>query len=93
MHDGSIATLEGVIDHYAARGRVAGPLKSEFVPGFVITEQEKADVVAFLKSLTDEEFLTSPKYADPFKQSESTGDQDNSLQVSAELARHRKSKS
>lgn len=88
MHDGSIATLEGVIDHYAAGGRAAGPLQSEFVPGFVITEQEKADVVAFLKSLTDEEFLTSPKYADPFKQSESAGDQDNSLRVSAELTRH-----
>jgi cytochrome c peroxidase len=77
MHDGSIATLEEVIDHYAAGGRtiVSGPnagvgadspLKSELMVGFRITETEKADVVAFLRSLTDEELLKNPKLADPW---------------------------
>jgi cytochrome c peroxidase len=65
MHDGSIATLDEVIDHYAAGGRAGGPLKSEFVPGFVISPQEKSAVIAFLKSLTDEDFLINPAFADP----------------------------
>jgi cytochrome c peroxidase len=78
MHDGSIATLEGVLDHYAAGGRTiangpyAGdgsksPLKSEFVSGFTLTPQEKADVVEFLKSLTDDAFLHDPRFSDPWK--------------------------
>jgi len=76
MHDGSIATLAEVIDHYAAGGRnveeglYAGdgrrsPFKSDMVPGFAITEQEKADVLAFLESLTDEAFLTDARFSDP----------------------------
>ena len=43
------------------------PLKSEFIVGFVITEEEKTDLVNFLRSLTDENFLTNPAYADPFE--------------------------
>ena len=78
MHDGSIVTLDAVLDHYAAGGRTikdgphAGvgrdsPLKSSFVPGFEMTPDERADLIAFLKSLTDETFLTNPKLSDPWK--------------------------
>lgn len=78
MHDGSIATLEGVIDHYAAGGRTieegpyAGdgsrsPLKSEFLTGFDITEEDKQALIAFLKSLTDERFLEDPRFSNPWK--------------------------
>ena len=78
MHDGSIPSLNEVLDHYAAGGRTiasgpnAGvghdnPLKSSFVPGFTITPEERADLIAFLNSLTDEKFLTDPRYADPWK--------------------------
>jgi len=77
MHDGSIATLSGVLDHYAAGGRTipdgphAGvgrenPYKSGFIRGFELTAEERADVIAFLESLTDEEFLTDPDLADPW---------------------------
>lgn len=76
MHDGSIATLADVVHHYAAGGRLiesgpfAGdgrlsPLKSGLVRGFQITEEEVADVVAFLESLTDPGFLTNPAFSDP----------------------------
>lgn len=79
MHDGSIATLEAVLDFYAAGGRNitegihAGdgrknPFKSELVTRIDLNEQEKADIVAFLKTLTDDEFLTNPKFANPFTQ-------------------------
>lgn len=81
MHDGSIATLDEVIDHYAAGGRTitggpnAGvgrdnPLKSSFVPGFEISAQERADLIAFLQSLTDEQFLRDPRYSNPWTHEE-----------------------
>jgi cytochrome c peroxidase len=77
MHDGSIADLNGVIDHYAAGGRTisegefAGvgsesPLKSPQVRGFVLSESERADLIAFLESLTDETLLTNPRFSNPF---------------------------
>ena len=77
MHDGSVPDLEGVIDHYAAGGRTiesgpyagAGylnPYKDGFVRGFAISDQAKADLVAFLKTLSDDAFLTNPAFSDPF---------------------------
>ena len=77
MHDGSIATLEEVIDHYAAGGRNVtegehvgdgreNPNKSLFVSGFDITEQQKQDLLAFLRALTDPAFLEDPRFSDPF---------------------------
>ncbi|HEY7800491.1 MAG TPA: hypothetical protein VIA80_17120, partial [Hyphomonadaceae bacterium] len=79
MHDGSIGTLDEVLDHYAAGGRTIAegpnkgvgrdnPLKSSFVPGFEMTAEERADLIAFLRSLTDEQFLTDPRYSDPWKE-------------------------
>lgn len=81
MHDGSIATLDEVLDHYAAGGRTiasgpyAGvgrnnPLKSSFVPGFALTAEERADLIAFLNALTDKAFTTDPRFADPWSQKE-----------------------
>jgi cytochrome c peroxidase len=77
MHDGTLETLEDVLDHYAAGGRkiVDGPnagdgsmnpLKSGLVRGFEITEAEKADVIEFLNSLTDEEFLADERFKNPW---------------------------
>ena len=63
MHDGSIATLSQVIDFYAAGGRGEGatnPLKSPFVKGFNLSDSEKSDLLAFLHSLTDKQFLAAP---------------------------------
>lgn len=59
MHDGSVATLSDAIDHYAVGGRASrttgtrSPLQSEFVRGFTLTPDEKADLLAFLESLTE----------------------------------------
>ena len=67
MHDGSIATLAQVIDHYAKGGRahVAGKTDSLLVP-FTISESEKADIIAFLEALTDEELIRDPRFSDPW---------------------------
>ncbi|GAB3358634.1 di-heme enzyme [Giesbergeria sinuosa] len=77
MHDGTIATLEDVLDFYAAGGRNittgphAGdgrqnPHKSELVSLIDLNAQDKSDIVAFLKTLTDHEFLTDSRYANPW---------------------------
>lgn len=77
MHDGSLATLEDVLDHYARGGRLisAGPYagdgalhpgKSLFVRGFPLSPDEKIDVIQFLNSLTDDEFLHDARHASPF---------------------------
>jgi cytochrome c peroxidase len=77
MHDGSIATLEGVLDHYAAGGRTiaegpqAGtghdnPNKDPLVGGFTLTRQQREDLIAFLKSLTDETVLHDARFGNPW---------------------------
>lgn len=77
MHDGSMATLEDVLDFYAAGGRNitsgpyagdgrAHPNKSDLIASIDLSQQDKADLVAFLKTLTDHEFLTNPKFSNPF---------------------------
>lgn len=74
MHDGSIATLAGVIrDHYARGGKAVfdgkppNPLRSPLISGFAISEAEIGDLVAFLESLTDESFIRDPRHGDPFE--------------------------
>jgi cytochrome c peroxidase len=77
MHDGSMATLEEVIELHSRGGRLieegeyAGdgsqnPNRSDLVTAKNFTEQEKSDLVAFLKALTDESFLTDPDLSSPF---------------------------
>ncbi len=76
MHDGSIATLEGVLDHYSAGGRTivdspyAGdgsrnPNKDPLIRGFPLTPQDRADLIALLESLTDEEITHGPQFGNP----------------------------
>jgi cytochrome c peroxidase len=77
MHDGSIATLEEVLDFYAAGGRniTSGPhagdgrlnpFKSDLVGRINLSAQDKADLIAFLRTLTDDDLLTNARYANPF---------------------------
>jgi cytochrome c peroxidase len=81
MHDGSIASLPEVLDHYARGGRriedgdFAGdgsrnPYKSVFIRGFELSAQERADLLAFLASLTDESVLHDETLSDPFRHAE-----------------------
>jgi cytochrome c peroxidase len=72
MHDGSIATLAEVIEHYAAGGRAApggsrSPLASPLIRGFRLTGTERADLIAFLESLTDRTFAEDPRHHTPFR--------------------------
>jgi cytochrome c peroxidase len=61
MHDGSVPTLAAVIDHYQTGGK-PHPNKSELLRPFMLTMQERADLLAFLSSLTDQGFISNPAY-------------------------------
>ena len=66
MHDGSLAPLDEVIDHYAAGGHMDHPNKTHILHGFQLTDAGRHDLVEFLKSLTDEELLHDPRWSDPW---------------------------
>ena len=51
MHDGSLATLEEVIDHYATGGKVDHLNKSRILRPLPMTDGDKRDLIEFLKSL------------------------------------------
>ena len=53
MHDGSLATLEQVVEHYDKGGTPNPSLDTDMKP-LKLTAQEKADVVAFMKALSGE---------------------------------------
>jgi cytochrome c peroxidase len=70
MHDGRFATLEDVIDHYNTGVKESSTIDEimqfNLDPGLDLSEQDKADLVAFMKTLSDETFLTNPDYSNPF---------------------------
>lgn len=78
MHDGSIKTLEEVLEFYEAGGRNItegantgdgrrNPNKSGFVAGFKLTDAERQGLLDFLNSLTDDSFITNPDFSNPFR--------------------------
>ncbi|MGD2070835.1 MAG: cytochrome c peroxidase [Gemmatimonadota bacterium] len=72
MHDGRFATLEDVLAHYSEgihRSPNLDPTLGvhlvDGATGLHLTEQQRADIIAFLKTLTDTEFLNNPALAPP----------------------------
>lgn len=71
MHDGRFETLEEVVELYS-HGLVWSPQSDPLMHhinngGTQLTAPEKADLIAFIKTLRDEEFLTNPAFAKPDK--------------------------
>ena len=61
MHDGRFESLEEVVEHYNSGGEYSltvDPLMKKLGVGLQLTNQEKQDLVAFLKTLTDSDFIT-----------------------------------
>lgn len=65
MHDGSIATLDGVLDHYAKGGH-DNPNKDRLIAGFALSREDRANLIAFLESLTDEEVRHDARFGNPW---------------------------
>ena len=59
MHDGSLYSLELVVKHYNDGGK-QHPNQDARVRPLGLTDRQREDLVAFLYSLTDEEFVNSP---------------------------------
>jgi cytochrome c peroxidase len=67
MHDGSIATLDGVLDHYAAGGRAHdNSNKDPLIGGFELSARDKSNLIAFLETLTDDAVLHDARYGNPW---------------------------
>ena len=70
MHDGRFKTLEEVVDHYNSGIQLSPSVNPAIADteeeGLFLTEQDKQDLVAFLKTLTDEVLMTNPDYSNPF---------------------------
>lgn len=64
MHDGGIATLREVIDHYASGGRAAHVNRSPLLRPLALMAAEREDLLAFLDSLTDIDALVDSRWGD-----------------------------
>lgn len=65
MHDGSMPTLEAVLDRYAAGGGHV-PDQDQRIGGFPLTPAQRADLIEFLRSLTDDSVVRNPRFANPW---------------------------
>ncbi|MBU3928855.1 MAG: cytochrome-c peroxidase [Bacteroidetes bacterium] len=71
MHDGRFVTLEEVIDFYST-GVLSSPSISPLMHhvnngGVRLTPQEKVDLLNFIHTLRDDDFMTNPKFGKPEK--------------------------
>ncbi|HEX4931979.1 MAG TPA: cytochrome c peroxidase, partial [Gemmatimonadaceae bacterium] len=77
MHDGSVGSLEDVVDAYARGGRLiasgpfAGdgsrnPYKDPRLQGFPLSAQDRSDLVAFLRALSDSALVKDARFSNPW---------------------------
>lgn len=74
MHDGRFKTLEQVVKHYSEGVHphvdlslvFEEPIAKNTKAGFNFSDEEQAALVAFLKTLTDKEYIKDPRFSDPF---------------------------
>lgn len=74
MHDGRFSNLQEVLEHYST-GMQNHPLTLPFMEDdngdaikYNFTDQEKEALIAFLHTLTDNEFITDEKFSNPFSE-------------------------
>jgi len=70
MHDGRFSSLEEVVNHYneglVSSSTIDPAPENTRATGLLLTVQDKADLVAFLRTLTDTDMTSDPRYASPF---------------------------
>lgn len=65
MHDGRIASLEQVVEHYRTGIHASPTTDPRLAGGLPLSERDKNDVVSFLKTLTDSTFINNSIFAEP----------------------------
>ena len=70
MHDGRFQTLEEVVNHYNSEVKssttVDPAIATTIDTGLMLSDQDKMDLVNFLKTLSDDTFLANEEYKSPF---------------------------
>jgi cytochrome c peroxidase len=64
MHNGTVKNLDKVLDHYISGVKNSSTLDPILMGGIQLTVSEKADVIKFLRTLTDNTFLTNPRFSE-----------------------------
>ena len=64
MHDGRFITLDAVLEHYRNGVQATPNLDPLLAAGIAMTNNEKADLLAFLKTLTDRSFINNKLLAE-----------------------------
>ena len=67
MHDGRFETLQEVINHYTSDIQHSNTLAKVLENNIELTHREKVDLLVFLRTLTDKEFLFDKRFTFPFK--------------------------
>ena len=63
MHDGRFKNLNQVLNYYAMGVQHSPTLNPKLEKGIYLTNSEKVELIAFLLTLTDKEFLYNPKFS------------------------------
>lgn len=66
MHDGRFSSLDACLNHYTSGINITSPTLDPLLQGgsIPLSMQEKTDIISFLKTLTDQQFLTDPRYSE-----------------------------
>ncbi|MCF8243913.1 MAG: cytochrome C peroxidase [Saprospiraceae bacterium] len=67
MHDGSIQTLEEVIEHYNSGGHYADNVITGSITQLNLSDYDKMALLAFLDALTDTTYYSNPAFQNPFQ--------------------------
>ena len=65
MHDGRFITLDAAVEHYRTDIMVSPTLDPLLTSGIVMTDADKQDIISFLKTLTDMEFVKDKRFFEP----------------------------
>ncbi len=65
MHDGRFKKLNQVLNHYTNEIQKSSTLAESLRDPIVLTSNEKVDIIAFLLTLSDKEFLFNPAHGFP----------------------------
>ncbi len=66
MHDGRFRSLEDVLAFYKSGGNTNATNKDPRIRPLNLSDQDMADIIEFLKTLTDEKFTTNPAFTSPW---------------------------
>ena len=65
MHDGRFKRLSEVLNHYSTGIQPSKTLSKQLLKPLALVSNDRVDIIAFLLTLTDKEFLFNPKYSYP----------------------------